>query len=408
MLIKIHENNFSSLKENIKKANKKLEFFNEKIEILNVTKKSEIENSNNFEFVNRFYEIEISDIQQTKINNVEYIGNISFKKDIPMIYTVDENVNLTHMINKNMTCQHCNIKRDRNSYHVFKENGKLKTIGSSCVLKYYGIDIEKALNIYRSVLSEEEKQAIENSMSYGYKADYRFTLKSYIKATAYITNNFTFWEKGISNRKINSMFFLNPNNIEDKKVLNDYADFIEKFDDEKFELLAEKVIIKLSEIKKNESNFNFNIYSAFMDNENEIKKSFSSKNSGLVTWFIFSANKEKKEIKKTEKVIVKNDSDFIGTIKDKIELTVKIINIHSFNNDYGTQIILTCKDSSNNYLKCFTAESSKAGNFLMYTDNIIDTEIKIKATIKSHGIDTYINKGINTKVTTITRIKIID
>jgi len=63
------------------------------------------------------------------------------------------------------TCDHCNTVRTRNKLFIFKKDGKLLTIGSTCSREWYGIEIEKFLKAWRQVstFSEEDEDGFSDS-----------------------------------------------------------------------------------------------------------------------------------------------------------------------------------------------------------------------------------------------------
>ena len=72
----------------------------------------------------------------TRLDNVEYIGTISYKTGIKTVYTKQDEIILSNIDEKKLVCDHCRVNRYRNIYHIFKKDGKLLSIGSSCS-KYF-------------------------------------------------------------------------------------------------------------------------------------------------------------------------------------------------------------------------------------------------------------------------------
>jgi hypothetical protein len=348
------------------KVNKKLEFFNESLTVLNV--KRVFTSKPNSGITKLYNEIELSTPKQTKIKDVEFIGQISFKDDIKKIVTYQEEINLTELVSDNMNCQHCNIKRYRNIYNVFMVKGKLKIIGSSCSEKFFGLDIDNLLSIYDSFYQSLDKDDFKTGKDY-------YSLDQIIKSVNIATAQYkTPWIKMETMDLIKGVLF---SNLTDKVEIEE---------------TKTKLIDKYSNIDVS-NNFNFNIYNILFEN-NELREYYTLSNIGLACWSIWKINQIE--------LIISNDSRFIGDIKEKITFTAEITNYVIFDGDYGQQALICFTDTDNNEYKSYTACSTK-----LFDSIEINKSYNFKATVKGHKKEVDYKTKNEVERTFLTRVSIV-
>ncbi len=100
----------------IAKANKKLLKVNQpELLILSITTEQHTKSGNqNLPVTYNIYtyDIEVPDI--TGLENIEYIGAISYKTGIKTTYSEDDSIVLNDIPKERLKCDHCNINRYRN------------------------------------------------------------------------------------------------------------------------------------------------------------------------------------------------------------------------------------------------------------------------------------------------------
>jgi hypothetical protein len=97
-----------------------------------------------------FLEIVVSLPVSLKRQGFEYLGTISYKDGVKTIFAATGK-SIAHI--EHRRCDHCGHNRQRNLVHVFDHNGKDFTIGSKCVEEYFGLDVFKALNVFKGFLT---------------------------------------------------------------------------------------------------------------------------------------------------------------------------------------------------------------------------------------------------------------
>lgn len=147
MVLEILNQNRQAFDEKFAKLQKRFAKLNQPLTILSETASSF---KHNGQLIDTTL-VEISDPEINKIPGTTYIGMISFKNGIKQIYSISDKYSLGTIEDDSLTCDHCHINRARRKYFFFEKDGKLLTVGSSCVLEYTGID-PTVLNRYTIIL----------------------------------------------------------------------------------------------------------------------------------------------------------------------------------------------------------------------------------------------------------------
>lgn len=317
-------------------------------------------------------EYQISEPSVKGKQNVEYLGMVEYTDGVAQIYSEIENLRDLVDVKQIDACDHCHTVRDRNKYFFFKENGKIKKIGSTCVHEWFGFDMDAIFSSYQGFvtlaksLDPEEEEFREAMKSCNYTST---ALVLY--SVANVTNNFTeFWDKGSTAKSAynwstsnnQSAFTLNIENI--KKSINRMWNINAKND------------------------FEYNIISALFEN-GELKEEISNAHLGVACWAIWKAMFAKLEANKSED----KASEYIGNVGDKVVLNGTMKLLSSFDSFYGYT-----------YLYQIETEQGIAKWFAANKCSEIPEEgklVTIKGTVKEHK--EY--KGI--KETIVTRCKLI-
>lgn len=386
-------------KNNLTDLNKKLSTIgDEQIEILSIENFDVQEEK----FVIEKVKVTVNELELNKIPNHTYLGFVSFKNDIPSIYAHKES-NLSQLIskrldNQTMTCDHCQVKRRRVSYHVFNDNntGSVKIIGSSCAQKYYGYDIDKLLSVYENFTEDWNEEKLEYGSYQKHHAMVR--LNDVIKVTAYNTEFFKeTWTSGETGHWVTNTF-----TTRDKDLQKDYEEFVVKNDlnnEEKTNQIRQNIIDTFSSVDPSSSDFEFNIFFNLFDKDEygnvELKVNVLFSRLGVVAWAIWKANQV--QVDETK------ESNFVGDIKEKINISnVKLLGYKTIDTGYGWSMIITLQDEQGNYFKVFSSTGTKFSSSILELES--NSIISIKGTIKDHIVDQYLN---NKKVNLLTRVSLI-
>ncbi len=309
--------------------------------------------------------------------NVKHIGTISFKDGVKQIFNATENDTVLGSIpDSELHCDHCHINRYRVKYFFFEEDSKILQIGSSCCIDYFGMDIERYLDVWTAAMGDLDSI----SGGGGRAIDHIYDV---LMATYLATNGFKgFWvskekaeEQARSSTSENIRLYLNP-----PRGNNRFANEIRDDISEAYTLLTPKFDSMLTEVKAKwciqpKNDFEYNVYNNLFygntDDSCDLREYIVS--PGIVGFAIY----------KTFAAFIPSDrkpSEFVGTIDEKYLTIVKVRDIKEVESMYGTTSLVIFEEESGNELKTFTTSSIKWE---------IGQTYKIKGTVKSH--DTYHN-----------------
>ena len=325
---------------------------------------------------------------QTQINpDYELLGVVEkADKDIWLQRSFKEDVgDLTP--NHKLTCSHCNKKRLRKRYFVFKKNDELVYIGSDCQDHYISFD-PSFFNFW-----DTDSNNIEVG---GSGSDFTFPLNRFLGIVRKIVK-----EDGgyISVAKSVRMYEkMNPDARYEE--LNEYGD---KFSTKKKvdDFIAYNSLKELSKFSNNDKEINEiittvknDLSDAKSDYEINLKNALSTeyvlaKSRGIVaSVFAYLDNKEKsKEWEKLKAKKEKNKAKFkhIGTIGQKEIVEVKLVDAKWIDSQWGGTTLFIMATKDNQVIKSFS-NSSVFDYFLNDKKEIIkDKFIKFNAVIKKHS-----------------------
>ena len=325
---------------------------------------------------------------QTQINpDYELLGVVEKAgKDIWIQRSFKEDVgNLTP--NHKLTCSHCNKKRLRKRYFVFKKNAELVYIGSDCQDHYITFD-PSLFNFW-----DTDSPNIEVG---GSASDFTFPLNRFLGIVRKIIK-----EDGeyISVAKSVRMYEEMNQDATDEEI-NRFGDkFATKKKVEDF--INRSSFEELSKISNNDKEINEiittvknDLSDAKSDYEINLKNGLSTeyvvtKSRGIVaSVFAYLDNKKRKEEldrMKAEKEAQKDSLKHIGTVGEKQVFNVKLVDRRWIDNSFGGSYLWTLTTKDNQIIKSFS--NSSIFDFF-YNDEkeiIKDKFIKFNAIIKKHG-----------------------
>lgn len=392
----IHESRILAFEKKMDIIKRKCEKYNKEFKYRRIGETfQEVTIEENFTILTRFFEVEF-DSNIILNENWKVIGTIDFTDNGNIIKCFDENDNIPKRFfhTTNRICDHCNTKRDRVNVILIKnkKTGEIKQVGKNCLKEYTNIDLE-LVAIYMQVWEtcKDEKTVVINSKGYKHMVNVKemllyaietINLFGYVKSdsddaipTKWVTNGIYLtktdshglsWQSRKHYQEMIDKYNFNENTEANKKEMNDMIDWI---------------------LNKNVAN---NIY---LNNLQNICKNeyISIENIGFLVSLPIAYRKEMEKIEKEkEKEKATGNSDFIGKVGDKIEVTInKASLVTSYITNYGICFVYKFIDTNDNVL---VWKTSKAINNL-------DVK-KVSGTIKEHNT---FNKE---KQTVITRCKL--
>ena len=325
---------------------------------------------------------------QTQINpDYELLGVVEkVGKDIWIQRSFKEDVgDLTP--NHKLTCSHCNKKRLRNRYFVFKKNDELVYIGSDCQDHY--------ITFNPTFFNFWDTDTL-NLQAGGSGSDFTFPLNRFLGIVRKIIK-----EDGeyISVAKSVRMYEEMNQDATDEEI-NRFGDkFATKKKVEDF--INRSSFEELSKISNNDKEINEiittvknDLSDAKSDYEINLKNGLSTeyvvtKSRGIVaSVFAYLDNKKRKEELdriKAEKEAQKDSLKHIGTVGEKQVFNVKLVDRRWIDNSFGGSYLWTLTTKDNQIIKSFS--NSSIFDFF-YNDEkkiIKDKFIKFNAIIKKHG-----------------------
>jgi hypothetical protein len=383
--IPVEEN--SEFKRGLKRLNKKLKKLNlPQTEIISKEYKLTVhEDSRGRREICEFhYKIKT----QTQINpDYELLGVVDkVGKDIWVQRSFKQDVgDLTP--NHKLTCSHCNKKRLRKRYFVFKKNDELVYIGSDCQDHYISFD-PSFFNFW-----DTDSPNIEVA---GSGSDFTFPLNRFLNIVRKIVK-----EDGeyISVAKSVKMYQLMNEDatFDELNALGDKFSTKKKVDDfingSSFEELS-KFSNSDKEINKIISDVLNDLSDATSDYEVNLKNGLSTeyvvaKSRGIVaSVFAYLDNKKRNEELeriKAEKESKKDALKHIGTVGEKEVFDVKLVDRRWIDNSFGGSYLWTLTTKDNQIIKSFSNSSIFDFFYNNKKEIIKDKFIKFSAIIKKHG-----------------------
>jgi len=337
------------------------------------------------------YNIEIPDI--TGLDNVEYIGAISYKTGIKTTYSEDDSIILNEIPEDRLKCDHCNINRYRNIYYIFKKDENLMVIGSACAKDYFGHDIGKILNILNRIVEPISEESLFNWSGYSKGFYISSIVLPVLFATKNAEHNWIGKNKAMESGAVPTSHivsnFVNPTSgFRRTFEWADYLTFIENYTDQDIIDIMERLYTKWGNIELS-GNFDYNVYNQLFDVSHDHTRRNICTSIGIVGYAIYALLREENEAKiKSEEV--KLESLYQGEIGDRLELDIQVIFKYFVDNAYGGCDLVKMQDENGNVYVWFAS-----GNFVPN----LGSYYHIKGTVKKH--DEY--KG--DKQTILTRCK---
>jgi hypothetical protein len=358
--------------EKLKKVNKKLAKFKQKIEIINQHHYTCSNMYNGLHVKEERLKIIVNKPNMVGISGVEYIGTINEKDGMKTTFSVTEEIKLSDIIPR---CDHCKINRYRNIHHIFKKDEQLIVVGSSCCKDYFGHDIHRMLLTYQKEIKE-----IDEYMLIG--GGKRFTpIDIYIIAASYTVNTCYAWKKEVFWDAVTGLCETSPKH--QHEVISYRNSISQQYVDGLKQKIQETVFAL-----EGENDFECNLKSTLLLDDNSLRLWYP-RGGGLVGYAVFMALNPKKE-EPRQKIKPTHTSQYIGNVKERIERTLIVCGKSVCFSRFGETQLIRFKDELGNLINWFSSR------FFDWEDGAV---VNAKFTVKRH--DSYNGN----RITYITRLK---
>lgn len=378
MTIILKKANWDLFHEAFSRVNRKLEKYDTQVEIES-TEPARREVTD--EFTGRKWWVEEVVVQLKDPNcfgkrGVEYIGAISFKDGIRSIYNTDPSVVLAE---EPLRCDHCHTERYRSIYYAFREGDEVRLIGSSCAEEWFGLDIERILNVMDPILRWRDTEPT------GWGGNRLPLMSTIIGLTHYETDMCEQWwvskEKADGVRtfsttgQINatlSAFYI-PGEI-GRKVRDAFRHWCRDLPDDWME--EQRRILREAWVELEPSNdFEYNVAEhLFTEDEHgtRVLRDYV-RSAGIVGYSVWKANHDirARAEEKTDKPI----SEWQGEIGKRLDFRVCVETLKWIDNDFGGCDLILFVDEAGNRYKTFYSGADRYEEKQWY---------RIRGTVKKH------------------------
>lgn len=308
----------------------------------------------------------------------------------------DKSYNAVTMLNNNYSrnsqwefippkCEHCNSNRRRNKTVILvNDAGEYKQVGTSCLKEFTGIDAEKIIGVYGEIrdkfISPYEMEPIVYSDRLSKLTKYIPT-REYLARSIHLIDKYGY-VKDIYTEHCTKLDAMNGEGKFNTPVEPNELDYD----------TAETIIHWFT--KEFDNEFDTSLYSNydldFIRNIRDALANKFTKINGLVAYApVFYDRLQADLIEYSTKLV----SKWQGNIGDKIKIKLTLVNISSFESQFGCTRIYTFQDVNDNIYKWFTQ------NMIDVNEN---EECLVCGTIKSH------EEYQKCQETILTRCKIYD
>jgi hypothetical protein len=325
------------------------------------------------------YSIELTGLSP-KFSGWTFLGAIEFTEAGNLIknYSPDS---LEHFRTAESSCDHCQSKRSRKQTYIVKhEDGRIFRVGKNCLRDFLGhTDPHSIAQLLEHILEMSGLEGYDENRERGH---HFIDLNSFLKTVVYITEKDGYVSKKNAGMKVPTsemalMYGFMSENTD--KAIKEYFEGMQTFTTD----VVDKALTWLAEQDTQDS---------FVNNMKTVAQLpyVDVKHAGIAAYIVPAYLKFVGEeiYKKVDKV----QSNFIGTIKERIIIKLSCIKDISFDSQFGTTHIFVFLDENGNKLEWMT------GNNIF---NVGDVHM-IKATVKEHKL----YKGEN--ITSLARLKIVD
>lgn len=285
-----------------------------------------------------------------------------------------------------LICEHCNSKRARNeTFLLVNEAGEFKQVGRNCLRDFLGgIDPHAIVAHAELLLGMQESLEAEESYAGGSR-DRRFSLRQYLEfvAAAIRRDGWTSRSASTETRPATAntalgVMFSEKQQREACKAAGYFPNEADVATVDAAMAYAEANLWSVDPDSLNDYLNNLRIVSK--------QESIDFKSAGLAASLIAMVKREQ------EKKVVSENSNYIGEVGKRIDLTLKVVSHKDIVGDYGITVLYKMVDPDGNVVTWFSSKNHSLED---------DQEIKAKATVKKH------EEFRGVKQTVVTRLKVV-
>jgi len=283
-------------------------------------------------------------------------------------------------------CDHCNLNRKRRDTFVLRcdETGDFKQVGSSCLIDFFGHDPLKIARLAELLGYAYEAGRGYETFTGGSLNDYRWVnVEEFCVLTAYAIRNYG-WVSG-------KAAYENSSLLATRKIALDWycrgSGYVVATDEDK--ALASEALAWAASLRDRDD------VNEYESNIRVIAESqmIEVRSCGLAASIVgvFFKNRQR-EIERAAKALATKDSNYVGTVGEKLkDLVVTITGTNVVNNNFGTSFVYRMLSSEGDVLTWF---ASKTVPF------VEGASYRLSGTVKGH--QEY--RGV--KQTVVTRCKL--
>lgn len=294
------------------------------------------------------YNFEMDKLKLGDYEVIAVLDHVALLNNKNLIYIVKKGIKLDKKYKTiKSNCEHCNINRKRNKTVLLQDiKGNIIQIGTTCLKDFTGIegiDVIKNYTDIEDIIIKYSGMSVNDTYIKNTKfvntKEYLGNCIKEIKENGYIKEETK--ENAWNNLKINKI---------EKIFLNE----------------AEKVIKYFKNMKIKNNDFLENI-------KLNVTEEYTRKSGFVAYSYIAMQEQIEKENKEKIRQEENKKSNYIGNIKDKIEIKVTVVNSFRYETEYGINYINIFKDAQGNIYKWNTSKFFKN-----------DKKMILAGTIKAH------------------------
>jgi hypothetical protein len=344
-------------------------------------------------YAQEYVEVLLSGFESPKLNGWSFVARLDHANEVGNIVRPVPGFVVPDLYrDRESVCEHCKINRYRRDTYLVRndESGEIKQIGSSCLKDFLGHQHPEKIAKMAELLGYADELA-RGAMSVG--EDRRFIdLEAYLAHVALQIDLHGYMSLSKA-RQINSTVINERDMVEStsSRALNSLfpnpriADELPKPEDKHFDLAIKSIewAANLGEDGTVLNDYQYNIHVLAASGVIEFRS------TGYASSIVGAYMREHDLFPKREP---KKVSNFVGKVKDKLELEVEFVNFWERDNDTGRFFIYRFADADGNVFTWMTGTVIEASK---------GDKLKLRGTVKDHN--EY--KGI--KSTVLTRCKVV-
>ena len=301
-------------------------------------------------------------------------------------------------------CDHCEQNRQRRIVHIFRKKStqEILSIGKSCAVEYFGVDISELVRISqklyqlfggedfdefvfdnspRFIDKYEERDKRMKALFWGMYNHFVVEGREFVsKSKAYnkgVYSTSDFFTGDIDRALYNVMYGRDNDKLEYKYLTNRFPE-IDKWKN------VDNLFVDFINWGERLRDYKIFEENSFIRNIYEMIITRSYNKIGLFTYAVFAYinNEIQDEEEKKEENI--KPSEFQGKIGEKLEVDVTVVTSIWIDNNYGGSRLIKLIDDNNNVYITFT--TSDAWCSLYYSNVNEGSRVRVRGTVKEHTV----------------------